>query len=57
MVDNDEAELAVDDLVRVIEYFGIPILRSEYDQLVSAATQLDSMDSLTETGIDRFISG
>ncbi|MFC5672855.1 hypothetical protein [Streptomyces incanus] len=57
MVDNDEAELAVDDLVRVIEYFGIPILRSEYDQLVSVATQLDSMDSLTETGIDRFISG
>ncbi|KUO20099.1 hypothetical protein AQJ91_16260 [Streptomyces dysideae] len=55
MVDNDEAELAVDDLVRVIEFFGIRIRRTEHDQIVAAAAQLDALDSLTEVGVDRFI--
>lgn len=53
LIDNDEAELALDDLARVIEYFRIPILRREYDQLVTAATRLNSLDSLLETGIER----
>ncbi|WP_370252727.1 hypothetical protein [Streptomyces sp. V4I8] len=55
MVDNDEAELAVDDLARVIEYYRIRILRTEYDQIAAAAAQLDAWDSLTEVRVDRFI--
>jgi hypothetical protein len=55
MVGYDEAELAVDDLARVIEYYRIRILRTEYDQIVAAATQLDALDSLTEVQIGRFI--
>ncbi|MYU21991.1 hypothetical protein [Streptomyces sp. SID8352] len=56
LIDNDEVELALDELARVVEYFRIPILRSEYDRLATVATLLDSMDSLTETGIHRFIT-
>lgn len=56
MVDNDEVEPAVDDLARVIEYFRIRILRTEYDQIVAAAAQLDALDSLTEAGVDRFVA-
>ncbi|MFD5494532.1 hypothetical protein ACFYY3_05595 [Streptomyces sp. NPDC001812] len=56
LIDNDEAELALDDLARVIEYFRIPILRVEYDQLVTAATLLNSMDSLLETGVERLVT-
>ncbi|MGC5567893.1 hypothetical protein ACPYPG_34325 [Streptomyces sp. FR-108] len=55
LVGNDETELALDEIGRVIEYFRIPILRTEYDQLFSAAAQLDSVDSLTDVGIDQFI--
>ncbi|MDN3027987.1 hypothetical protein [Streptomyces sp. S.PB5] len=55
MVDNDEAELAVDDLARVIESHRIRILRTEYDQIAAAAEQLGALDSLTEVRIDRFI--
>ncbi|MET9444954.1 hypothetical protein [Streptomyces sp. NPDC006610] len=55
MVGNDKAELAVDDLARVIEYYRIRILRTEYDQIVAVATQLDALDSLTEVQIGRFI--
>ncbi|MEU7663654.1 hypothetical protein [Streptomyces lincolnensis] len=57
MVDNDEAELAVDDLVRVIAHFGIRIVRREYDDLVAAASRLDAMDSLAEVGVERFVAG
>lgn len=57
MIDNDEAELAVDDLVRVIEYYGIRILRTEYDQIAAAAAQLHALDSLTEVRVDRGDSG
>lgn len=38
MVDNDETELAVGDLARVIEYHRIRILRSEYDQIAAASS-------------------
>ncbi|MEU6387589.1 hypothetical protein ABZ847_28980 [Streptomyces bauhiniae] len=55
MADNDEAELAVDDLARVIEYHRIRILRTEYDQIAAAAAQLGALDSLTEVRLDRFI--
>lgn len=55
MADNDEAELAVDDLARVIEYYRIRILRTEYDQIAAAATHLDALGSLTDVKIDRFI--
>ncbi|MFE5399275.1 hypothetical protein ACFQ9U_32525 [Streptomyces sp. NPDC056568] len=53
LVDNDEAELALDELARVIEYFRIPIRPEEYDQLEAAATRLYSMDSLLESGVER----
>ncbi len=56
LIDNDEAELALDELARVIEYFRIPVLRTEYDRLVAAATRLACMDSLTEVGVDRFVT-
>ncbi|BDH05245.1 hypothetical protein HEK131_24720 [Streptomyces seoulensis] len=56
MVDNDEAELAVDDLARVIEYHCIRILRTEYDQIAAAAARLGALDPLTEVRLDRFIS-
>ncbi|MER5375895.1 hypothetical protein [Streptomyces sp. NPDC002553] len=55
MIDNDEAELAVDDLARAIEYYRVPILRAEYDQLLEVATRLDSLDSLRETDIAQFV--
>ncbi|WP_147481310.1 hypothetical protein [Streptomyces shenzhenensis] len=57
LVEADEADMAVDHLARVIDYYRIPILQTEYDQLVSAATQLDALDSITETRIDRLITG
>ncbi len=51
-----KAELAVDDLVRVIACFRIRILRTEYEHIVAAATQLDALDSLAEVGVDRFVA-
>ncbi len=56
LVENDEADEALDDLAHVIEYFGISIHRAEYDQLVSAAEQLDAMDSLIDLNVERFVS-
>lgn len=56
LVDNDEVEMALDHLAHVIEYLRVPILRTEYDQLVSAAEQLDSMDSLIDMGVERYVS-
>lgn len=55
MVDNDEAELAVDDLARVIEHHRIRILRTEYAQIAAAAAELGALDSLTEVGLERFV--
>lgn len=55
MIDNDEAELAVDDLARVIEYYRIRISRTEYDQIAAAAAQLDALDSLSEVRVDHSI--
>jgi hypothetical protein len=56
MVDNDEAELAVDDLARVIAHFRLRVPRTEYDDLVAAASRLDAMDSLAEVGVERFVA-
>ncbi|AIS02261.1 hypothetical protein SGLAU_31635 [Streptomyces glaucescens] len=55
MVDNDEAELAVDDLARVIASYRIRISRTEYEQIAAAAAQLGALDSLGEAGVERFI--
>ncbi|MFD7690462.1 hypothetical protein [Streptomyces sp. NPDC059781] len=55
LVEADEADMAVDHLARVIDHYRLPIFRTEYDRLVSAATQLDSLDSITEIRIDRLI--
>ncbi|WP_217131035.1 hypothetical protein [Streptomyces sp. AC558_RSS880] len=55
LVEADEADMAVDHLARVIDHYRIPILQTEYDRLVSAATQLDSLDSITGIRIDRLI--
>ncbi|MEU8564335.1 hypothetical protein AB0C45_23010 [Streptomyces cyaneofuscatus] len=55
MVENDEAELAMDDIGLLIQFFQFPVLRSEYQDLVHAAHQLDSLDSLTDTGVERLV--
>ena len=55
MVDNDETDLAVDDLVRVIAHFRIGVRRAEYDDIVAAASRLDALDSLAEVGVERFV--
>ncbi|MFF0054656.1 hypothetical protein ACFYRI_09720 [Streptomyces microflavus] len=55
MVENDETELAMDDIGMLIQYFQFPVLRSEYQDLVHAAQLLDSLDSLTDTGVDRLV--
>ncbi|WP_455356921.1 hypothetical protein [Streptomyces sp. SYSU K217416] len=56
LVDNDETDMALDDLAHVIEYFHISIHRAEYDQLVAAAQQLHAMDSLIDMKVERFVS-
>ncbi len=56
LVENDEADMALDDLAHVIEYFRISIHRTEYDQLVAAAQQLDEMDSLTNLNVEQFVT-
>ncbi|MER6195551.1 hypothetical protein [Streptomyces cyaneofuscatus] len=55
MVENDEAELALDDIGMVIKFSRFPVLRSEYEDLLRAAQQLDSLDSLTDTGVELLI--
>ncbi|MFB6634866.1 hypothetical protein ACFCWY_33725 [Streptomyces sp. NPDC056362] len=57
LIDNDEAELALDHLARILEYHRIPVLREEYDRLVTEAARLDSKDVLSETGLERFVIG
>ncbi|MFD9247911.1 hypothetical protein ACFV0D_39535 [Streptomyces sp. NPDC059556] len=57
LIGNDEAELALDHLSRSVEYYRIPVLREEYDRLVAEAARLDSKDSLSETGLERFVIG
>ena len=56
LIENDETDMAIDDLAHVIECFRIPIHRAEYDQLVAAAQQLDAMDSLTDLKVEQFVS-
>ncbi|MFH8378053.1 hypothetical protein [Streptomyces cyaneofuscatus] len=55
MVENDETDLALDDIGMVIHYSQFPVLRSEYQDLVHAAQLLDSLDSLTDTGVERLV--
>ncbi|MFI8351092.1 hypothetical protein [Streptomyces sp. NPDC085596] len=57
LIDNDEVELALDELVRVIGYFRIPVLRAEYERLLVAAERLDSVGSLVEAGVGRLVVG
>ncbi|MFF5638196.1 hypothetical protein [Streptomyces sp. NPDC012825] len=57
LIDNDEAELALDHLARSVKYHRIPVLREEYDRLVAEAARLDSEDSLSETGLERLVIG
>lgn len=40
----------------MIAYFRISIHRTEYDQLVAAAQQLDAMDSLTNLNVEQFVT-
>ncbi|MFJ3423061.1 MULTISPECIES: hypothetical protein [unclassified Streptomyces] len=56
LVENDEADEALDDLAHVIEFFRISVHRAEYDQLVAAAQQLDAMDSLTNLNVEQFVA-
>lgn len=55
MVENDETELAMDDIGLLIQHFQFPVVRSEYEDLVHAARLLDSLDSLTDTGVERLV--
>ncbi|WP_433399032.1 hypothetical protein [Streptomyces sp. CA-146814] len=55
MVENDETDVAMDDIGMLIQYFQFSVLRSEYEDLVRAAEQLDSLDSLTDTGVERLV--
>ncbi|MFJ7058930.1 hypothetical protein ACIQVA_14540 [Streptomyces microflavus] len=58
MVENDETELAMGDIGLLIQYYQFPVLRAEYEDLVLAAQQLDSLDSLdslTDTGIGQLV--
>ncbi|MFI8193259.1 hypothetical protein ACIF8T_31540 [Streptomyces sp. NPDC085946] len=55
MVDNDEADLAVDDLARVIASYRIRLLRTEHAWIVAAAARLGAPDPLTGTEADRFV--
>ncbi|MFJ9622571.1 hypothetical protein [Streptomyces sp. NPDC101181] len=55
MVENDEAELAMDDIGLLIQYYRLPVLRSEYEDLVLAAEQLNSLDSLTDTDVELLV--
>ncbi|RLV67389.1 hypothetical protein STAN_2913 [Streptomyces sp. CBMAI 2042] len=45
----------MDDIVMVIKFSPFPVLRSEYEDLRRAAQQLDSLDSLTDTGVELLV--
>ncbi|MFD4835709.1 hypothetical protein ACFWPV_38605 [Streptomyces uncialis] len=55
LVENGESDSALDGIALVIECYRVPVLRAEYEWLVIAATQQDSMDPLTDTGVERFV--
>ncbi|MGV9320517.1 hypothetical protein [Streptomyces sp. NPDC003660] len=55
LVDNDEVELAVDDLARVVTYFRIRLLRAEYERLVLVADRVGAGDSLVESGVEGLV--
>ncbi|MGW4839674.1 hypothetical protein [Streptomyces globisporus] len=57
LIDQDEAEFALEHFARSVEYYRIPVLREEYDRLVAEAARLDSEDSLSETGLEEFAIG
>lgn len=56
LIENDEAEEALDDLAHIIEFFRVSIHRAEYDQLVTAAQQIDAMDLLTNLNVEQFVT-
>ena len=56
LIENDETDMAIDDLAHVIVCFRLPIHRAEYDQLVAAAQELDELDSLTGLNVEQFVS-
>ncbi|MDJ0460127.1 hypothetical protein [Streptomyces sp. H27-C3] len=41
-----EEELAVDDLCHIIEYFGLPLSRTQYEALAGLADRVGMLDSL-----------
>ncbi|MGW4286738.1 hypothetical protein ACWEIK_07360 [Streptomyces sp. NPDC004673] len=55
LVDNDEVELAVDDLARVVAYYRIRLLRAEYERLVLVAGRVGAGDSLVEGGVEGLV--
>ncbi|MFJ4002962.1 hypothetical protein ACIPWL_05805 [Streptomyces sp. NPDC090023] len=52
LVDNDEVELAVNDLARVVSYYRVPLLRAEYEWLVLVAEWVGAGDLLVEAGVE-----
>ncbi|MFE9249931.1 hypothetical protein [Streptomyces sp. NPDC007088] len=53
LVDDDEAETALDHLVHALAFFRVPVSRQEYADLASAAVHWDAEDVLTEAGLER----
>ncbi|MFJ9896649.1 hypothetical protein ACIQPR_25310 [Streptomyces sp. NPDC091280] len=56
MIENDETDMAIDNLAHVIVCFRLSLRPAEYDRLVAAAEQLDAVDSLTDLDVERFVS-
>ncbi|WP_129840224.1 hypothetical protein [Streptomyces sp. RFCAC02] len=57
LVDADETDLALDHLVHVLAQIRVPLLREEYDRIMSAATMLGCPETVTEAGLDRLTDG
>ncbi|MFF0382298.1 DUF4304 domain-containing protein [Streptomyces sp. NPDC004286] len=55
LLDNDEVELALDDLARVVAYYRIRLLRAEYERLVLVAGRVGAEDSLVEGGVEGLV--
>ncbi|MFE2417585.1 hypothetical protein [Streptomyces hokutonensis] len=47
LVANDEAEIAIDDLIHTANAFRLPLRQDEYDRLLAAASRLDCADGVT----------
>ncbi|MFV2117132.1 hypothetical protein ACE14D_03005 [Streptomyces sp. Act-28] len=54
-IDNAEPELAVDDLCRIIRFFGVRITPAEHEALRAAAAELSMADLLEDADLGPFV--